>query len=112
MSPPATLPFYSATNWNCSCRVEALKKRFIGDLNSNMGNSIDHYFGPRGEGDDGQELFTLDSQETSNLVFKCVPQRQTLIDNLQTIEFDLCLCCKVNIHRLVIPAHYSTKCQI
>ncbi len=79
-----------------------------------MGNSIDLYFGagPRGEGDDGQELSTLDSQETSSLVFKCVPQGQSLIDNLQTIKFDLCLCCKVNIHCLVIPVHYNTKCQI
>ncbi len=65
--------------------------------------------GPRGEGDGGQELLTLDSQETSSLVFKCVPQGQSLIVNLQTIKFDLFLCCKVNIHHLVIPAHHSTK---
>ncbi len=81
-------------------------KRFIGDLNSNTGNSVDHYFGtePRGEGDDGQELSTLDSQETLSLVFKCVPHGQS-------IKFDLLLSCKVNIHHLVIPVHHSTKCQ-
>ncbi len=79
-----------------------------------MGNSIDHYFGagPRGEGGDGQELSTLDSQETSSFVFKCVPQGQSLLDNLQTIKFDLHLCCKVNIHRLVILVQHCTKCQV
>ncbi len=86
--------------------------QFIGDLDSTTGNSIDHYFEaePRREGDDGQELSTLDSQETSSLVFKYVLQGQSLIDNLQTIKFDLCLCCNPNIHCLVIPVHHSTKC--
>ncbi len=30
----------------------------------------------------------------------------------QWIELDLCLCCKVNIHHLVILAHHSTKCWL
>ncbi len=40
-------------------------KRFIEDFNSNMGNSIDHYFGvePRGKEDDVQEL-SLDIPKT------------------------------------------------
>ncbi len=73
---------------------------------------IDRYFGagPRGEGDDDQELYTLDFQETSNLVFRCVLQGQSLIDNFQKIKFDLCLCCKVNIHYLMIPVCHNTKC--
>ncbi len=35
-----------------------------------------------------------------------------LFDNFQTMKLNLCLCCKVNIHHLVIPVHHCTKCQL
>ncbi len=76
-----------------------------------------------GKGNDGQELYTWYSQETSSFVLKCecwlsrlilwnsLLTRTVLFDYFQTIKLDLCLCCKVNTHCRVILVNHSTKCQ-
>ncbi len=48
---------------------------------------------------DCQDLFLCISLSTGTVLF----------DTFQRIKLDLCLCCKVNIHSLVILVHHSTK---
>ncbi len=75
-----------------------------------------------GKGNNSNGLYTLYPQETAWFVFIIVHCQDwflwislstgtVLFDNFLTIKLDLSLCCKVNIHRLVIPVHHSTKCQ-
>ncbi len=102
-------------------------KQFILGLKFNMDYSIDQYFGAglRGERRSWSKAVHLGLSWFFKFCFQvwmlivkidlCLsvfPQGQSLIDNLQTMKFDLHLCCKVNIQHLLILVHPSTKCQI